>query len=106
MNPQKQSHVNRIRINSAYSTFRGVVHVCSVLLYLIAAVVALISFSFFARAWFIGLPGFLVAGFIALLAKAGQEAALMLADLADSTLEFHAWRSSERAMSPSIPQKT
>jgi hypothetical protein len=90
MTPQKESHLNRIRINSAYPAFRGVVNFCIRLLYAIAALLAIFALLSFARGWFITVAGLLLAAVVALLGRAWGEVALMLADITDSTLEYHA----------------
>ncbi len=96
MNQQKESHVHRTRLNSAYPAFRGLINFCVALAYVIALLEALISLAFLPRAWYFTLAGFLIAALSALVARAAQEVAFMLADIADRTLDFHALSSSQR----------
>jgi hypothetical protein len=84
-----KTYLKTIRANSCYPTFRAVVTVVTITTYVIA-VVMVVAGAFITGTTGNGtIVGFYFAGavVIALLAKAGQEVSLMIADIADATID-------------------
>ena len=91
-----RQHLEAIRSNSCYPTFRGFVQVFTLLGYLGAAVFAAAGLmSGQAGAMFIAIAIGIIA---ALLVRMGKEVSLMLADIADTTIA-----SSARSVAASTP---
>jgi hypothetical protein len=95
MSQQKQQYLELIRANSAYPVYRGFIGTIALVGYALAALVGLGALigglGLMSQSFAVGLLA-LVAGAVMaylyyLLARFFREAALMLADLADSTVE-------------------
>jgi len=101
MNALKHQYIETIRANSAYPTYRGFIGAITLLGYLLAAVVALGtligSLSMMSSSFALGLvvlaAGLLGAALTFLLARLWKEAAQILADIGDATVETNARRS-------------
>ena len=95
MKADKQQYLNQIRTNTSYPTYRGIIGIIAILGYLLAALnglAALISgFTMMGRSFIAGVGiivgGLLIAGLIFLGARFWKEAALIIADIGDSTIE-------------------
>ena len=98
MNTQKQQYLTRIRANTSYPVYRGIIGVIALLGYVLAgisALGALISGLGTMGQSFLGglgmlIAGLVVSGLIFLLARFWKEAALILADIGDSITETNA----------------
>jgi hypothetical protein len=89
-----------LRSASCYPNFRTLIFVATIVGYLVAAAIGLSGlFSGFGPPAFIG--GLLAAALVAVLTKVSQEAAHMLADIADSAIELAA---GHRMLSREEPQ--
>ena len=95
MKAGKQQYLNQIRTNTSYPTYRGIIGIIAILGYLLAALNGLavlisgfmiMGDSFIAGAGVI-VGGLLIAGLIFLGARFWKEAALIIADIGDSTIE-------------------
>jgi hypothetical protein len=95
MNTEKQQYLATIRSNTAYPTYRGIIGIIAILGYVMAGFYALGSLiggfaamgdSFLAGVGIIIL-GALFSGLIFLGARFWKEAALILADMGDSTID-------------------
>lgn len=89
----RDGYLAKLRSNSCYPTFRRVTKVVSYVCYFVAAVIfifAIITLSKMGRyelrenGWLIGLGSLVISLVIAVIAKFGEEAALMIADAADA----------------------
>lgn len=78
------NYLAKIRSQSAYKTFRVVVNVMQWLLFVIAGVCILASFMAHDSGTFMGL---IFAGVLIVVAKVGKQATVMLADIADATID-------------------
>lgn len=95
MTPVKQQYLDSIRHNSAYPTYRGVIGLISLIFYGLATVCALGALigglSAMSRSPFAGLGVFIVGALLAalyyLMGRLFKEAALILVDIGDSTLD-------------------
>ena len=95
MKAGKQQYLNQIRTNTSYPTYRGIIGIIAILGYLLAALnglAALISgFMMMGDSFIAGVGvivgGLLIAGLIFLGARFWKEAALIIADIGDSTIE-------------------
>ncbi|MFT4175786.1 MAG: hypothetical protein QM627_03945 [Luteolibacter sp.] len=92
MNQEKQLYLNRIRNNTAYPVFRGIIGFIAGLGYVLAIICGSMAFLAGVSTMMdslIGGVGILIGGLVAavlifLLARFLQEAALILADIGDS----------------------
>lgn len=80
-----KAYLNTIRAGSCYPTFRAFVTVATVLAYIVAALVVVAGFVSGQGGGV--LVGIVVAVVIVLIAKVGQEVSLMIADIADATID-------------------
>ena len=95
MNTVKHQYLESIRANTAYPVYRTVIDTIALLWYLLAAVAALGAIvgglAGMRASFVVGVMVFLLGGVAAaivfVLARLSKEAALVLADLADSTIE-------------------
>jgi len=95
MNGSKQQYLQSIRTDSAYPVYRSVIGLIALLGYLFAGVLALGALigglTTMGTSFLMGLVALLTGGIFAaivfLLAKMSKEAALMIVDLADSTVD-------------------
>jgi hypothetical protein len=95
MENSKQQYLEAIRSNSAYPVYRNFIGILAILGYLIAGIDALVAlfmgFNAMRYAFFAGVGYIIVGGIGAVLVyflvKFFKEAALILADIGDSTLE-------------------
>jgi hypothetical protein len=95
MSQQKQQYLQSIRANSAYPVYRGFIGTIALLGYALAGLIGLTAlvggFGLMSRSFALGLLALVAGGVMAylyyLLARFFREAALMLADLADSTVD-------------------
>ncbi len=95
MNQQKQQYLELIRANSAYPVYRGFIGTIAMVGYALAALVGLAALvaglTMASRELITGLLVLVAGGLTAylyyLLARFFREAALILADLADSTVD-------------------
>lgn len=80
-----KQYLDGLRSRSCYPTFRGFVAVITVLTYVLAALVILVGFL---TGQMPAILGCIVAGVLLIvLAKAAQEVSLMIADMADATID-------------------
>jgi hypothetical protein len=96
MKADKEQYLNQIRTNTSYPTYRGIIGIIAILGYLLAALnglAALISGigmmvgdSFIAGVGII-VGGLIISALIFLGARFWKEAALIVADIGDSTIE-------------------
>ena len=98
-----KAYLNSIRADSCYPTFRAFVTVATVLAYIVAALVVVAGFVSGQGGGI--LAGIVVAVVIVLIAKVGQEVSLMIADIADATIDSagHRNRSAPLQESPNKP---
>ena len=95
MNASRQQYLQSIRADSAYPVYRGVIGMIALLGYLLAGALALGALvgglGAMSNSFFMGLVALVTGGIFAaivfLIAKLSKEAALMLVDIADSTVE-------------------
>jgi len=95
MNTQKQNYLNSIRGNSNYPTFRGVIGFMTLILYVLAGVILLVSLAAASNAGPmspIGGPGILILGALSavlvfLVARFLKEAFVILADIGDALVD-------------------
>lgn len=94
MNTQKQTYLRSIRSASTYPTFRVVIGFVTILLYVLAGVVALLTLVAMANSQqmpasgpILFLAGATSAACIVILARFLKEAALILADIGDALVE-------------------
>ena len=80
-----KAYLNSIREESCYPTFRAFVTVATVLTYIVAVLVIIAGFISGQGGGI--LIGIVVAVVIVLIAKVGQEVSLMIADIADATID-------------------
>jgi hypothetical protein len=100
MNASKQHYLQIVRGNTAYPVYRGFVETVALLWFLLAGVIALfavIGGMVVLRTTTLGavaiiIVGGTVAAILFMLARLSKEASLMLADLADSTVDANAHR--------------
>jgi len=78
----KKNYLDEIRANSCYPTFRAVVLVATIATYLAAGLI--IIAGIIAKEFIIGAA---VAIIVAIVAKVAQEVSLMIADIADATID-------------------
>jgi hypothetical protein len=98
MDATKQSYLNEIRNNTAYPTYRGIIGLIAMLLYVMAVLYglgSLIGGLGMMRNSFLGGLGMILMGLVAaaltfLLARFWKEAALILADIGDSITDANA----------------
>lgn len=81
-----REYLEHIRSNSAYPAFRGFIQFFTVLGYIAAGLVAV--FGFFTKNIGAILLFLLGAAVLAILVKVSKEVSLMLADIADATINF------------------
>ena len=85
----KPDHLEKIRYHTAYPIFRFVCSVVKVFSYIAAVIVAVGGVVMTKGSPMVLLP--VLGGIaIAVMAKASYEASVMIADLVDSTLDYHA----------------
>jgi hypothetical protein len=97
MNSPKQQYLRRIRSQSAYPTFRSLVRIIAVLFYILGALMVLgalvAGLAAMAREGFAGvlvLFGGIILGLVYIvIGRVTQEAAFMLADIADSMTDLN-----------------
>ena len=102
MNPVKQQYLQVIRANTAYPVYRGFVTIIALLFFLLAGLDALFAviggFAMMSTNTLLGVGVMVVGGVFAailfMVARLAKEASLILADLADSTVDANAQRSS------------
>jgi len=103
MDPQKQQYIEKIRSNTAYPTYRGIIGIIVMLGYILAALyapgaliggIASMSESFIMGLGII-IVGFVAAAIIFLGARFLKEAALILADIGDSVTETNSRKSQQ-----------
>ena len=96
MKADKQQYLNQIRTNTSYPTYRGIIGIIAILGYLLAALsglAALISGigMMVGKSFIAGLAiiigGLIISALIFLGARFWKEAALIIADIGDSTIE-------------------
>jgi hypothetical protein len=95
MKAGKQQYLNQIRTNTSYPTYRGIIGIIAILGYLLAALnglaVLISGFMIMGDSFIAGVGvivgGLLIACLIFLGARFGKEAALIIADIGDSTIE-------------------
>ena len=95
MKAGKQQYLNQIRTNTSYPTYRGIIGIIAILGYLLAALnglaVLISGFMIMGDSFIAGVGvivgGLLIAGLIFLGARFWKEAALIIADIGDSTIE-------------------
>ena len=85
-----RQYLDAVRDRTCYPTFRAFVAIATVLAYLIAVVSAIAGFLSGGLPG--GIIGVVVALVVVLLAKVGQEVSLMIADIADATIDTAAKR--------------
>jgi len=98
MSLPKQQYLDSVRSNTSYPVFRGIIGTITLIWYIVAAIEAVGAlFSGFAqmRYSFLTGVGYIIVGAIAAVltyavARFLKEAALILADIADSTVETNA----------------
>ncbi len=78
-------YLAQLRGNSQYPTFRGFVTFLSLLGYVAAALIA--GAGFMTGQAFSALVGIVIGIIVGILAKTGQEVSLMIADIADATID-------------------
>ncbi len=107
MNSSKEQYLESIRSNTSYPTYRAVIGTIAIVGYLLAGfegLAALIAgfgsmrYSFFQGVGIL-IMGLIVAALTFLLARFWKEAALILADLGDSTVEANSRISAEQKVS-------
>lgn len=102
MEATKQQYLLSVRANTAYPTYRGIIGLIVQVYYVIAALTALAGLitAFTAGGFFSGLMtvvvGLVVAALICLLARFFKEAALILADMGDSTVDANSQKPAAR----------
>ena len=98
MNSEKQQYLDRIRANTAYPTYRGIIGIIAMLGYALAALQGLAALitgfgtmgqSFVAGAGVL-IAGLIMAALIFLGAKLWKEGALILVDMGDSITDANA----------------
>jgi hypothetical protein len=95
MNPQKRKYLARIRSDSAYPAFRGMVNVVTLLIYALggiafaAAIACALGADSNSSLKPIALVAVLVGVVCMLLGKVFREVSLMLADVADSITDLN-----------------
>jgi hypothetical protein len=95
MNASRQQYLQSIRAETAYPVYRGVIGTIALLGYVLAGVIALgalvTGLGAMASSFLTGLITLVAGGVVAaitfLVAKLSKEASLMLADIADSTVD-------------------
>ena len=105
MNVAKQQYLHAIRSDSAYPVYRAVINTIALLGFVLAGVIALGAviggFSAMSLSFMTGLGTLIVGGIFAAIvfmtAKLSKEAALILADLADSTVDANSRSRAETA---------
>lgn len=91
MDASKQQYLQQLRAGSAYPTYRGIIGIVVMLHYVLAGVVALAAVVELFRGLFLATLALLVAAAILfVLARFFKEASLILVDMGDSLLDFHA----------------
>jgi len=98
MKAAKQAHLQRIRSETAYPTYRAIINVIAVLGYILAVLSGLAAlvngFKVMGHSFIIGvvvlLIGLITAALIFVGARFWKEAALILADIGDSVTDAHA----------------
>ena len=100
-----RQYLEAIRANSCYPTFRGFVQIFTLLGYLVAAVVAIAGFvTGQIGAMLLAIAGAII---VALLIRVGKEMSLMLADIADATIDSSSKATAVGSSStPTVPQQT
>jgi hypothetical protein len=93
MNTPKQNYIERIRSQSAYPTFRSLIRIIAVLFYVLGALAILGGLAGMANqgsSGILALFGGIVSGIICIvIGRVTQEAASMLADIADSITDLN-----------------
>jgi len=106
---EKQLYLNQIRVNTAYPTYRGTINFIAVLGYCLAALngLGVVSLAIDVMvgswdswiAWIAGfgiiIGGLIISALIFLGARFWKEAALIVADIGDSTIETNSKASSQ-----------
>lgn len=95
MNAEKQTYLTSIRENTAYPTYRGAIGLLTTLGYILAGFYGLAALiagigsmgNSFLGGLAILFGGFIMAGIIFLGTRLGKEAALVLVDIGDSTID-------------------
>lgn len=96
MNSSKEQYFDTLRNNSAYPVYRATIGIIAMLGYLLAGLYALGALimgfgSMFNHAFFMGVGililGAIMAGLVFFFAKLFKEAALIIVDMGDSTIE-------------------
>lgn len=98
---QRSAYLSAMRANSSYPVFRRVVSTLTTIAYVVAGLTAL---SGVVALGSLGAPGLILVGLaalIAIFAKVGQEVSLMVADIADATLDLASGRDEARSASTS-----
>lgn len=90
-----KAYLNSIRRDTCYPTFRAFVTVATVLAYIVAALLVVAGFISGQDGGI--LVGIVIAIVIALIAKVGQEVSLMIADIADATIDSGGHRNQSRS---------
>lgn len=101
--PVNRNFLNHIRNNSFYPAFRGFIQFFTIVGYITAVLVAV--FGFFTKnigAILLFLLGAIV---IAVLVRVSKEVSLMLADIADATINFAGSQPDAIKQSPSYGEK-
>ncbi|MCW4455944.1 hypothetical protein OK348_14225 [Flavobacterium sp. MXW15] len=79
------THLGNLRASSCYPAFRAFIAVFTIAGYIVSAIFALVGF--FSGSTFGVLASLIGAVIIALLVKVSAEASLMIADIADATID-------------------
>ena len=95
MKADKQQYLNQIRTNTSYPTYRGIIGIIAILGYLLAALYGLgaliMGFMTMGDSFITGfgiiIGGLIISALIFLGARFWKEAALIVADIGDSTIE-------------------
>jgi hypothetical protein len=95
MNAAKQQYLQVVRSNTAYPVYRGFVATVALLWFVLAGMIGLFALlggmSMLSTSTLLGvgiiINGGVVAAILFMLARLAKEASLMLADLADSTVD-------------------
>lgn len=86
-----------MRDDSLYPFWRKLVGIVTILGYILAAILLIAAFITISKASVTaGLVGIVLALFVAVMARVGKEASLMLADLSDASVRLAAHRESKR----------
>ncbi len=95
VNPQKKQYLDRIRSDSAYPAFRGVVNIIALLLYVVGALfiigAVLVGFGVLGDGMnpVAFISGMVLGLFYFVIGKVLREVSLMIADVADSITDLN-----------------